>query len=155
MSLDSKSRMNSVPDCEFVRAHIELLGNDAYGGVVSGTLILRSKVIEVIVEDVTQWRLGVCASCECVRGWAQLDEKMSLSDARFLAVPVLNDVSLLVTKKSGSNVYRRVGLWRIPSDPFDDSDLFGNLDISNCSAEYLRWRDQILPTIPVTEIMIE
>jgi hypothetical protein len=144
---------NFVPDCEFVRAHIDLQGNDAYGGVKSGALVLRSKVIEVVIEEEADRPHELRASCEGTRGWALLDEKTTLSDTRFLAVPILDDVSLLVTKNSESHTYRRVGLWRIPSDIMY-SHMCTPLDTWGCPAEHLRWRDQILPTVPVTEITI-
>jgi hypothetical protein len=117
--------------------------NDAYGGVMSGTLVLRSKVIEVILGEAE--RLGyrglqATASCEGVRGWALLDEKKILPDMRLLAVPILDDVSLLVTKNSDFHTYRRVGLWRIPS-AFLYDPLCGPLETWDCPSEYLRWRD--------------
>jgi hypothetical protein len=136
---------NFVPGCEFVRAHTDLRSNDPYGGVKSGTLVLRSKVTEVVLEEGAH---KSHAFCEGVRGWALVDEKMTLSDMKFLAVPILDDVSLLVTKNPESHTYRRVGLWRIPSEVVHSTDTW------DCPAEYLRWRDQILPTIPVTEITI-
>ena len=140
---------NFVPGCEFVRAHTDLRSNDPYGGVNSGTLVLRSKVIEVVLgEGEARTRQGLVASCEGVRGRALLDEKMTVSDMRFLVVPILDDVSLLVTKNSESHTYRRVGLWRIPSKNLHSTDTW------DCSAEHSRWRDHILPTIPVTEITI-
>jgi hypothetical protein len=149
-----KGHENIVPDCEFVRAHTDLWSNDVYGGVKSGTLVLRSKVVGVVVEEATDGtQRGISASCEGVRGWALLDEKMTLPDTRFLAVPILDDASLLVTKNSRSRTYRRVGLWRIPSK-IQYSPTCTPLDTWDCPAEYLRWRDQILPTIPVTEITI-
>jgi hypothetical protein len=146
---------NFVPGCEYSRAHIDLSNSsDLYGGVVSGTLTIRSKVVEIVVEVADERQRGVSASCEGVRGWVWLDENMNLSDTRISAVPVLDDVSLLVTKSSGSHTYRRVGLWRVPSN-IKYSSWRPSLDTWDVPAEYLRWRDQVLPTIPVTEITIE
>jgi hypothetical protein len=140
-----------VPGFEYLEADIELLSSDVYGGVISGTLTLRSKVVEVVVKEQSEiWS----ASCEGVRGWVLLDEETSLSDASILAVPVLDDVSLVVTKNSGSHTYRRVGLWRVASN-IEYSNFRPSLETWDVPAEYLRWRDEILPTIPVTEITIE
>jgi hypothetical protein len=103
-----KDHENFVPDCEYLGARIKLLSSDEYGGVVSGTLTLRSNVVELVVEKVG-W--SVSASCEGIRGWVRLDEDTSLSGTRFFAVPVLDDISLLVTKSLGQDAYRRVGIW--------------------------------------------
>jgi hypothetical protein len=154
----SMGHENFVPGCEYLRAHIDLLSSsDVYGGVNCGTLTLRSKLIEVIVRKVTdEEQPGVSASYasyEGVRGWVTLDASMSLSDTKFLAVPILDDVSLLVTKDLGSDVYRRVGIWRIASIIFYQTRTHP-LKIWDCPAEYFRWRNQILPTVPVTEITI-
>jgi hypothetical protein len=144
---------NFVSDCEFVRAHIDLRSNDAYGGVNSGTLVLRPNVIEVVLEYGADKSHGLRASYDGVRGWALLDEKTDLSDMRFLAVPILDDVSFLVTESSEPEIYRRVGIWRIPSN-LRYGRMITPPETWDCPAEYLRWRDQILPTIPVTEITI-
>lgn len=148
-----KGHKNFVPGCEYLRAHIALLGSDEYGGVTSGTLTLRSRVAEVVVVQELAAGIDLSASCEGVRGWAELDERMSPLGTAFLAVPILDDVSLLVTKISESHTYRRVGLWKIPSN-IEYIYSRPALDTWDCPAEYLRWRDQILPTIPVTEITI-
>jgi hypothetical protein len=146
---------NFVPDCEFVRAQIDLRSSDVYGGVLSGALTLRSRVVEIVVEDCTDGKQReASASCEGVRGWVVLDEKTNLSNVKTLAVPVLDDVSLLVTKKSESHTYHRVGLWRIASTIHYTTRQTPS-ETWDVPAEYLRWRDQILPTIPVTEITIE
>jgi hypothetical protein len=151
----SMGHENFVPGCEYLGAHIDLLGSDEYGGVTSGTLTLRSNVVAVVlVEEAMYGRHEkFSASCEGVRGWAHLDEKISLSHTRVLAVPVLDDVLLLVTQNPGSHTYRRVGLWRISSNVKYPS-WWPALDTWDRPAEYLRWRDQILPTTPVTEITI-
>jgi hypothetical protein len=150
-----KRHENFAPGCDNLRAHIDLLSSsDAYGGIKSGTLVLRSKVVEIVVEEVTNGKKrGIAASCQGVRGWVQLDEKMSLSDTRFLAVPVLDDVSLLVTKNLGFDTYLRAGIWTIPFKTHHRR-CRPPLDTWDFPEEYLRWTEQMLPTIPVTEIMI-
>ena len=146
---------NFVPDCEYLGAHIDLLSSDVYGGVISGTLTLRSNVVAVVlIKEVIHGRhQGFSASCEGVRGWAHLDEKMSLWNIRVLAIPILDDVSVLVTENLGSDTHRRVGIWRVASDIISGGISRG-LETWDCPAEYLRWRDQILPATPVTEITI-
>jgi hypothetical protein len=144
-----------VTQCAFVRAHVDLLSNDEYGSVKSGTLVLRAKVIEVVLkvaEYEREWR-GVCASCSGVRGWARLDEKRSPSDTKFLAIPILEDVSLLVTEIPGSSTYRRVGIWTIENPAHESPNLYPKAAF-DCPADYLRWTEQVLPIIPVTEITI-
>jgi hypothetical protein len=143
-----KDHENFVPDCEYLGARIELLSSDLYGGVVSGTLTLRSNVVEVVVEEVGG---EVSVSFEGIRGWVWLDEDTSLSGTSFLAVPVLDDVSLLVTKNLGRDTYRRIGIWRIQTKTRYGSIPGGTWD----PAEHLRWKEEILPRIPVTEIEIE
>lgn len=93
------------------------------------------------------------ASYGGVRGWARLDERISLSDKRFFAIAILDDVSLLVTRGSESDTYRRAGIWRI-ANKYDGRGGVSELPTWDIPAEYLRWRDQILPTIPMTEITI-
>ena len=148
--------MIMVSGCEYLRAHIDRRSSDLYGGVISGTLTLRSKIVEVLLEEVTDGiQRRVSASYEGIRGWAVLDRKMSFSKARVLAIPILYDASLLVMEGSKSDVYRRVGIWRIPYQMRTRRKNYWPLETWHCPAEYLRWKTLILPRIPVMEITIE
>ena len=110
-----------ISGCGYLQARIDLLSSDVYGGVRLGTLTLCSRIVAVVLEHVGGGRLR--ASCEGVRGWAFLDEKMCLSDTSFVAIPILDDMSLLVTKNPGHGFYRRVGIWQIPKKTWYTSDL--------------------------------
>jgi hypothetical protein len=53
---------NFVPGCEFVRAHTDLWSNDPCCGVKSGALVLRSHVIEIVLEEGAEGSSGLRAS---------------------------------------------------------------------------------------------
>jgi hypothetical protein len=146
---------NTVPGCEYVRADIKLLSDDEYGGVSSAVLTLRSRVVEITMKgdhSVDAYH----GSHRGVGGWAHMDANEICADAKYFAIPIRLEKSLLVAKNLGSNTHRRVGIWEIPREnSFYHFDHFSRpVESWDCPASFLRWTDQVLPTTPITEIEI-
>jgi hypothetical protein len=146
-----------ISDCEYVRADIGLRSDDEYGGVSRAALTLRSKVVQLTVEsspisepEVRSLATGAgrrrpdfVATCRGVKGFMYLDERTIPLDIELFAIPITDRLSLIVTGDADSRTHHRVGLWEIYSGTYrwDAEDLE-------------RWKEEVLPAIPLSEITI-
>jgi hypothetical protein len=145
-----------ISDCEYVRADIGLRSEDEYGGVSRAALTLRSKVVELTLGTSSigekearslltggRRRPDFVATCRDVKGFAYLDEKTSPPDIKLFAIPITERLSLIVTGDTDPRSHHRVGLWEIYSGTY-------RWDVQDRK----RWKEEVLPAIPLSEITI-